>query len=162
MVEIEYETVETIDVAELSAFYGRQHHRTTRSQEKLSRMVENSFRFVTARQGGRLVGIARCLTDGLVGYLAECKLDPELQGPGAVTRTDGRVEHDRDGVAKTMAEHMIDALAESGVEEVHTMAYGTEVDFCEELGFRKSPGMVALRLGVDSPVEVETASGVVH
>ncbi len=154
MSEILYETVEHVDVSELAGFYARQGHRTTASPEKLGRMVTQSLCFVTAREEGRLIGIARGVSDGVRGYLAECKLDPGRQGPAAVTRRDGRVEHDREGIAKEMASRVIDALRASDVEEIHVLAYGTEVDFCEELGFKKTGGMVALRLDVESEVAV--------
>ena len=75
--------------------------------------------FVTARDGGgRLVGIARGVADGVRGYLTECKLDPARQGPGAVTHIDGRIEHDQFGIAKEMAEKVIKALAELGCERI--------------------------------------------
>ena len=138
MSEIEYHVAEDIDPAELRAFYDRQHHETTRSAEKLARMMEQSFCFVTARRGGELIGIARGVTDGVRGYLAECKLDPCCQGPGAVTHTDGRIEHDQHGIAKEMA-------------------YGTEVDFCEELGFKRCSGVVALHLDARSSLAVAPA-----
>ncbi len=158
MNDIRFETVEHIEVSELAEFYERQGHRTTTSPEKLERMVEQCFCFVTARQGSRLVGVAHGLTDGIRGYLAECKLVPELQGPAAVTRQDGRVEHDREGIARTMASRVIDALRDSGVEEIHVLAYGTEVDFCEDLGFKKVGGMVALRLDVEAEAPVATGA----
>ncbi|MEE9295528.1 MAG: hypothetical protein V3W34_11280 [Phycisphaerae bacterium] len=156
MASISYQTVEHMDVEELAEFYARQGQRSRSSSPKLEAMVENSFCFVTARQGDRLIGIARGLTDGVRGQLVECKLDPECQGPAAVTKTQGRIEHDREGIARTMALRVIDALREYGVEEIHVMAYGTEVDFCEELGFKRVGGMVALRMEV-APVEAFAA-----
>lgn len=157
MSEITFETVESLGVDELAEFYDRQHHHTTASHEKLSRMIEQSLCFVTARKDGRLIGIARGTTDGVLGHLAECKLDPSFQGPGAVTRVDGRVEHDHDGIAREMAARVIQALRDFGVEEIHVIAYGTEMDFCAEMGFKKMSGVVAMKLDVASPVVAETA-----
>jgi hypothetical protein len=144
---------------ELSTFYQRQHHATTADPGKLQRMVEQTFCFVTARQDGELVGIARGVTDGVRGYLAECKLDPTLQGPACITRTDGRVEHDSAGVAREMAQRVVQSLKEYGVDRIHVLAYGTEVDFCEELGFRRISGMVPLELtlGVGAASGLATA-----
>ena len=158
MNSIRYETVDHVEVSELRDFYASQEHQTSASPEKLERMVANSFCFVTAREQGRLVGIARAVTDGVSGHLVDCKLDPAHQGPGAVTRTDGRIEHDREGIAREMAVRVIDALRDYGVEEIHALAYGTEVDFCEELGFRKVAGMVALRLNAQANVSVAAPS----
>jgi hypothetical protein len=154
-----YETVQDagkVDVAELSTFYTQQGHRTTGQPDKLRRMLENSSCFVTARQGGRLIGIARGVTDGVNGQLAECKLDVGFQGPGAVTRTDGRIEHDESGIAREMALRVIAALRTYGVEQIHVLAYGTEVDFCEELGFKRVGGMVALQM--DTAADVSAAA----
>ncbi len=156
-----YETVKDagkVDVAELAMFYTQQGHRTTAQPDKLRRMLANSSCFVTARQGGRLIGIARGVTDGVNGQLAECKLDAGFQGPGAVTRTDGRIEHDQSGIAREMALRVIAALQAYGVEQIHVLAYGTEVDFCEELGFKRVGGMVALQMDTVADVSAAAAS----
>jgi hypothetical protein len=153
--EIVYATTRDLDPMELSNFYQKQHHATTADPAKLQRMIEQTFCFVTARRDGELVGIARGVTDGLRGYLAECKLDPNLQGPACITRTDGRIEHDSSGVAREMAQRVVQSLKEYGVDRIHVLAYGTEVDFCEELGFRRISGMVPLELALG----VEAASG---
>jgi hypothetical protein len=147
---VQYEIVSRIDPGELEAFYRAQQHPVPASAEKLKSVVDDSVAFVTARAAdGRLIGIARGIADGPRGYLAECKLDPAYQGPAAVTARDGRIEHDQHGIARTMAERVLEALRARGCERIDVAAYGTEVDFCEELGFRRSPGLVAmtLRLG---------------
>lgn len=158
MDEITYQLSKDVDAVELRAFYERQHHETTESPEKLARMIERSFCLVTARRGEELIGVARGVSDGVRGYLAECKLDPRYQGPAAVTHTDGRVEHDQHGIAREMARRVIDALWESGVERIQVLAYGTEVDFCEELGFKRCSGVVALRLDAQADVPVAQAA----
>lgn len=161
--DVEFETVSTLNVDELLNFYARQKHRTTQSREKLGRMIANTFCFVTARRHGELIGLARGVTDGLWGRLAECKLDPGFQGPACVTRTDGRIEHDNHGIAREMAQRVIQALRAYGVERIDAIAYGTEVDFCEELGFQKRMGVVPLELratemeaALATPVERQT------
>lgn len=143
---IEFETKRKPTPEEILAFYQRQHHPTTQSVGKLQRMLNNTFCIVTARRDGELIGFARGVTDGLWGRMAECKLDPAYQGPACVTRTDGRIEHDYAGIARRMAELVIEALWSFGVERIDAIAYGTEVDFCEELNFRKIPGLVAMEL----------------
>ncbi len=156
--EIVFETTTRLDPDELLEFYQRQNHPTTHSHEKLQRMMENTFCFVTARRHGELVGLTRGVTDGLWGRLAECKLDPSCQGPACVTRTDGRIEHDTAGIAREMASRVIRALWDYGVERVDALAYGTEVDFCEELGFKKLPGVVALELTTEEATAVPEVS----
>jgi hypothetical protein len=151
--DIVFENMAKVSPDELLAFYARQNHATTHSREKLQKMLNNTFCVVTARRDGALIGFARGLTDGLSGRLAECKLDPAYQGPACVTRTDGRIEHDSQGIAAEMARRVIGALRAFGVERIDAVAYGTEVDFCEELGFKKQRGVVALELplGASSP-----------
>lgn len=144
--DIEFESMVKPDPDELLAFYNRQSHATTQAKEKLRRMTDNTFCFVVARRRGEMIGIARGVTDGLWGCLAECKLDPAYQGPACVTRKDGRIEHDEAGIARQMALLVIEALHTYGVERIDALAYGTEVDFCEELGFRKLRGVVAMEL----------------
>jgi hypothetical protein len=151
-VDVEYEVTARPEPDELLQFYERQHHHTTQSLEKLKRMVENTFCFVTARRNGELIGIARGVTDGVLGRLVECKLDPQYQGPACVTKTDGRIEHDAEGIARQMAIRIIKALREYGVERIDVLAYGTEVDFCEELGFRPMKGVSAMSLDSATPI----------
>ncbi len=148
---IVFETKAKLDAAELSAFYRRQNHAPGLSREKLQRMLDNTFCVVVARREEELIGLARAVTDGLWGRLAECKLDPSFQGPACVTRKEGRIEHDADGIAREMARLAIEALREFGVERIDAVAYGTEVDFCEELGFKKQRGVVALELPSHAP-----------
>jgi hypothetical protein len=150
--DIEFEMQADVCPDELLSFYARQNHETTHSREKLQKMLDNTFCVVTARRGGELIGFARGITDGLSGRLAECKLDPKYQGPACVTRTDGRIEHDSAGIAREMARRVIESLRAFGVEKIDAVAYGTEVDFCEELGFRKQRGVVALELPAGAPV----------
>lgn len=151
MDDVKCEVIKKIDMAELKAFYDAQGCVMPQSIDKLSKMVDSSVCFVTARDpDGRLIGIARGVADGVRGYLTECKLDPARQGPGAVTHIDGRIEHDQYGIARRMAEMVLGALAEQGCERVDASAYGTEVDFCEELGFKRAVGVVPMSLDVKS------------
>jgi len=157
--DIEFETTTTTDPDELLIFYKRQGHVTTRSRDKLLRMLDSTLCFVTARHQGELIGLARGVSDGVWGRIADCKLDPAFQGPGCITKTDGRIEHDTGGIAAEMARRMIDALRKYGVERIDVLAHSTEVDFCEELGFRKMRGVVAMELVTDSePVAAPRAS----
>jgi hypothetical protein len=69
-----------------------------------------------------------------------------------VTKTDGRIEHDSAGIAFEMGRRIVQALRDHGVETIAVLAYGTEEDFCEELGFRKIRGMVAMELPAEVPI----------
>jgi hypothetical protein len=159
MSDVTFQVVSEIDIQELRGFYDAQGCVMPQSVDKLSRMVDNSVCFVTARdKDDRLVGIARGVADGVRGYLTECKLDPGRQGPGAVTHIDGRIEHDQFGIAKEMAERVISALADMGCERIDASAYGTEVDFCEELGFKRAAGIVPMTLDVRARGSDEDAS----
>ena len=159
---IEYEVRAKPNPEELMAFYKRQGCETQNAREKLQRMLRHTSCFVAARRNGDLIGWARGVTDGLWGRLADCKLDPAFQGPACITRTDGRIEHDAEGIAGEMARRVISALRESGAEKIDVLAYGTEVDFCEELGFRKIPGMVLMELpagvGLQAPELVSSGT----
>jgi hypothetical protein len=149
MPEITYGSNSDTNSREIGEFYRRLRHEIAAQPQQLEGMVARSTAFVTARAGGELIGIARGVSDGLRGYFCECKLDPAYQGPAAVTRTDGRIEHDENGIAAEMARRVLQQLAEEGVERVDVMAWGTEVDFLKELGFRKNGGVVAMTLKLD-------------
>lgn len=146
MLAVTYGHGQDLSPAELTEFYRRLNHDIAAQPDQIRKMAANSTAFVTAHVEGRLIGIARGVCDGLRGYLTECKLDPAFQGPAAVTRTDGRIEHDTHGIATEMARRVLDALYAAGVQRVDLVAYGTEVDFCEELGFRRAPGLVGMTM----------------
>ena len=50
------------------------------------------------------------------------------------------------GIARAMATLVIEALRDFGVERIDVLAYGTEEDFCAELGFQKLGGVVPMEL----------------
>lgn len=146
MPNILYGSGRDTSAGELAAFYQRLQHDIAAQPRQIERMMANSAEFITARADGELIGIARGITDGLRGYLTECKLDPRFQGPGAVTRTDGRIEHDQHGIAGEMARRVLERMQGEGVERIDVLAWGTEVDFLEELGFRRHGGLVGMTL----------------
>jgi len=131
---------------ELTEFYRRVMHDIAARPEQIRQMVASSAAFVTARVDGKLIGIARGICDGLRGYLTECKLDPQFQGPAAVTRTDGRIEHDTSGIAREMARRVLARMYAAGICRVDVVAWNTEVDFLEELGFRRPGGLVGMTM----------------
>ena len=143
---VTYGTVADTTPQELSHFYETLRHGAAAQPDQIKNMMANCVAFVTARRDGQLIGVARGVCDGLRGYLAECKLDPAYQGPAAVTRTDGRIEHDQNGIAAEMARRILDRLVAAGVRRIDVLAWGTEVDFCEELGFKRQGGLVGLTL----------------
>lgn len=147
---------------ELLEFYRRMRHDPLLSREKLQRMIDMTSSIVVARRDGVMVGMARGVTDGVTGRLAECKLDPAYQGPACVTRKDGRIEDDHVGVAREMARRVIERLRELGAERIDAVAYGTEVDFCEEMGFKKVRGWVALELKAGVPVAPPLLAEALH
>jgi hypothetical protein len=51
-----------------------------------------------------------------------------------------------------MACCVIEALRQYGVERIDALAYGTEEDFCQELGFKKLRGLVAMELTAEVPL----------
>ena len=158
MLEVVYGTGADVSPDELVEFYQRLQHDIVANPEQIRKMTRNSAAFVTARHDGRLIGIARGVCDGLRGYLTECKLDPAYQGPAAVTRTDGRIEHDTNGIATEMARRVLDAMCRDGVQRVDLVAYGTEVDFCEELGFRRARGLVGMTMRAEDWLALSPAA----
>jgi hypothetical protein len=152
---VTYGTVGDTDPQELARFYEYLQHDIAARPAQIKKMMANSVAFVTARRDGRLIGIARGVCDGLRGYLTECKLDPAYQGPAAVTRTDGRIEHDQYGIAAEMARRVLSAMVTAGVRRIDVLAWGTEVDFCEELGFKRQGGLVGLTMRAEDRAATE-------
>ncbi len=146
MWNIQYGTAAGLDARELTEFYRRLRHEIAAQPKQVQQMLTTSAAFVTARDDGRLIGIARGLSDGMRGYLTECKLDPAYQGEAAISRKDGRIEHDKSGIAREMAGRVLATMAADGLQRIDVLAWGTEVDFCEELGFKRSGGVVGLTM----------------
>jgi hypothetical protein len=144
--QIAYGTGEDTNPQELAQFYQRLRHDIAARPEQIEKMMTACTAFVTARRDHELIGVARGVCDGLRGYLAECKLDPAYQGPAAVTGTDGRIEHDQHGIAAEMARRVLSTMVAAGVRRIDVLAWGTEVDFCEELGFKRQGGLVGLTM----------------
>lgn len=153
--DVTYGTVKDASPQELAQFYSRLHHDVAAQPAQIEQMMANCAAFVTARLDGELIGIARGVCDGVRGYLTECKLDPAYQGPAAVTRTDGRIEHDKHGIAAEMARRVLDAMVLAGVRRIDVLAWGTEVDFCEELGFKRQGGLVGLTMRAEPRAATE-------
>jgi hypothetical protein len=146
MADVVYGTGRDVTPDELTEFYRRLQHDIAAQPKQIKKMMRNSAAFAIARADGKLIGIARGVCDGLRGFLTECKLDPAYQGPAAVTRTEGRIEHDTNGIAAALAQRVLAAMYNEGVQRVDLVAYGTEVDFCEELGFHRGPGLVGMSM----------------
>ncbi len=163
MFEVVYGGANDLTSQELAEFYRRVQHHNGAPPERFQTMIDASDAFVTARIDRQLIGLARGVSDGVRGYLTECKLDPQHQGPGAITRTDGRIEHDERGIAAEMARRVLLAMFKQGVQRVDVLAWGTEVDFLEELGFRRRGGLVGLTLLADEQAALRprAAAGVV-
>ncbi|MBL8880187.1 MAG: GNAT family N-acetyltransferase [Phycisphaerales bacterium] len=159
MLDVTYGSSKQVAVQEIAEFYERVGHGAPLSPQCIESMLRSSDVCITARVNGDLIGFARGMVDGDRGYLAECKLVPDLQGPGAVTRTDGRIEHDTHGIATEMAQRVIDELRGRGVARIDVIAWGTEQDFLEELGFRTHGGLVGMTLSAAKPVPVKAMAG---
>jgi hypothetical protein len=159
MAEVVYGTGQDTDPEELAEFYQHVHHDIGAAPEQIRHMMNNSVAFVSARVDNRLVGIARGVCDGLRGYLTECKLDPGFQGPATVTRTDGRIEHDEAGIAAEMARRVLDRMFAAGVRRVDVLAWGTEEDFLEELGFKRLGGLVGMMMRAEDRPTSEPDGG---
>ncbi|QOJ15397.1 MAG: hypothetical protein HRU75_12460 [Planctomycetia bacterium] len=149
MFEVQYGTADDVTPGEVIDLYRRVNHSLPIGEGQVRAMMTQSDAFVTARSGGRLVGFARGVCDGARGFFTECKLDPACQGPGAVTRTDGRIEHDSYGIAAEMARRVLMTMHDAGVSRIDVVAWGTEVDFLQELGFKRQGGLIGMSLRTD-------------
>lgn len=149
MLNVEYSTAAGVEPGEIIDLYRRVKHDVPVGEAQIRAMMQQSNSFVIARVDGKLIGFARGVCDGARGFFTECKLDPVYQGPAAVTRTDGRIEHDTYGIAAEMARQVLNTMHSSGVSRIDVVAWGTEVDFLQDLGFKKQGGLVGMSLRTD-------------
>lgn len=93
----------------------------TQDPDRLLRAVSASHRVVTARQDGRLVGLARTLSDGeTIAYLQDILVDPQVQ---------------RAGVGRRLAQVLFDAYGRVRQHVLLTDAHPGQRAFYEDLGF---------------------------
>lgn len=149
MLNVKYGTATDTTPAEIIDLYGRVKHPVAVAAAQVQAMIAHSDAFVTAHVDGQLIGFARGVCDGARGFFTECKLDPVYQGPAAITRTDGRIEHDTYGIAAEMGRQVLSRMSALGVSRIDVVAWGTELDFLQELGFKKQGGLIGMTLRTD-------------
>jgi len=87
MLDIEISFADIIEVAEVIDFYAANEWSSAEQPENLVAALRNSDSLVTARIGGKLVGLANVISDGhLVVYYPHLLVRPENQGNGIGTR----------------------------------------------------------------------------
>ncbi|WP_135550480.1 GNAT family N-acetyltransferase [Paenibacillus cymbidii] len=98
--------------------------------ERIARMIAHADVIVTARDGGRLVGLLRALTDySYCCYISDIAVDGAYQ---------------RMGVGKRLLELLRHELGEDEVQYVLTSAPGA-VGFYEKLGFERADKAFVIR-----------------
>jgi GNAT superfamily N-acetyltransferase len=82
--DIEYRRDAAITAAELADLFRRSGiRRPVDDSDRLSAMIRNASLMITAWRSGRLVGVARALTDfSYCCYLSDLAVDRDLQGTG--------------------------------------------------------------------------------
>lgn len=88
MITVRTETVADLDVDEVLALYDSVGWAAyTRDPETLRRALSGSHRIVTARQDGRLAGLARSVSDGAsIVYVQDILVSPACQRSGVGRR----------------------------------------------------------------------------
>jgi hypothetical protein len=92
---------------------------------------------VTARDHGKLVGIARAISDGLSAQVMELSVALSHQGPRARHGTAAVVEDDPYGVGRRLARVLVDVLRAQGVDWIEGVAWKGELATYEAAGFTR-------------------------
>jgi ribosomal protein S18 acetylase RimI-like enzyme len=109
------------DFAAVLGAAGMGQNRPVADEPRLRQMLENANLIVTARDHGRIVGAARCMTDfAWVCYCAEIAVDKRAQGGG---------------IGRAIIEHCRSILGD-GVSFV-LAAYPDAVGFYERIGMTR-------------------------
>lgn len=108
-----------IGEAEVLDLYRANHWSAADKPDPLLAGLRNSHSLVTARIGGRLVGLANAISDGhLVVYFPHMLVVPDAQGQG---------------IGRKIMQAMLDKY--SGFHQLMLTADGDSVDFYKRLGF---------------------------
>ena len=131
-----------LDPAELWDFYVEGECCEVRyGPQRAPSVLAKSDVVVTARNAGKLVGVARAITDGIDACIMELSLLPSHQGPGCVHEIAPLIEDDARGVGKRLAETLVHALLARGICFIErSSAYRTELPFYESAGFAPNTG----------------------
>jgi len=99
MAEIKYRPARAEDHEAIRQFLsGVGWHRRVSDPAKFKRMMEGADRTVVALDGGRVVGFARALCDGVSnGYLSMLAVSPEMRGRGIGREIVRRLTDDESG-----------------------------------------------------------------
>jgi len=54
---------------------------------------------------------------------------------------------------------VLDKMHAEGVQRIDVVAWGTEEDFCEELGFKRQGGLVGMTMKVEDRAAMKPAGG---
>ena len=132
--------VEAVDQAALVRLYDAVGWSAyTRTPSKLSEAVEASSHVVTATLEGRLVGLARCVSDGVtVVYIQDILVDPL---------------HQRLGLGRAMVQDCLDRYAEVRQKVLLTDDSPSQLAFYAALGFRNTRDLETTRLNAFVRIE---------
>jgi len=116
------------------------------SSERATSVLAKSDVIVTARDRGKLVGLARAITDGLSGSIMELSVALSHQGEQATNQTGALVEDDAFGVGRRLAEVLVNALVARGVDFIDGSVYESEVETYQKAGFSINTGHLVMYL----------------
>lgn len=120
---ITYEIGDMVTAEELSEVFRRSGiKRPSEDLSRLQRMIDNADVIITARSEGRLIGVARAITDySYCCYLSDLAVHAEFQN-------------------RRVGKKLVDALREHLSDEVSLVLLSAPgaVDFYPKIGFEKS------------------------
>jgi predicted N-acetyltransferase YhbS len=118
---IDYKVNGEASAEEVIALYVAAGLKRPTDPERMGRMLAGSNLIVTARDGGKLVGIARSITDGAWStYLADLAVDPNIQ---------------RSGIGKRLVELTKDAAGDESM--VLLLSVPTAMEYYPKIGMEQ-------------------------
>jgi ribosomal protein S18 acetylase RimI-like enzyme len=119
---------DTLEEQEVLALYAANRWSSAQKPRELLAALRNSHGLVTARVGGRLVGVGNAITDGhLVVYFPHLLVHPDFH---------------RQGIGRGMMRAMLDRYG--GFHQLLLSADGDAVGFYEAMGFEQAARIVSM------------------
>jgi GNAT superfamily N-acetyltransferase len=113
---------DSVELREVVALYAANRWSSADKPQQLVDALRNSHSLVTARIGGKLVGVGNAISDGhLVVYFPHLLVDPEFQ---------------RQGIGRRMMEAMLGRYR--GFHQLMLTADGGATEFYAALGFQRA------------------------
>lgn len=130
-----------LDINELRKLYEQEKWiESCDSDERLTRLIEGSFRVVACFEEGRLIGFGRALSDGVSdAYLQDIVVDCDFRGQG---------------IGKELIRCLIEECRDCGITNLFLIAVPGASEFYQKIGWKSLGDFTAMTYSVQNEMSI--------